>query len=232
MFQPIGPRTVTDTPFALIASSNWGLPVSFEAGSANIAINSDKVTPNKSGVALAKAIQNGNENINPVEVSQQFCLNPKQPQITSTGATMTASTIEDHESYVWYHDNTPIMGITSATYKAPMPGTYSVEVSVGDCVSARSNEKTFLVTTAEEDIDELVRVSPNPATEKISITVSERINSITLYTNMGMEITPASIRKESAISCSMNVSNVPEGLYILKLSTNSGIYIKRIVITR
>lgn len=72
-----------------------------------------------------------------------------------------------------------------------------------------------------------VKIFPNPVTELLNVACSEQMHEITLYNTAGQQmrqITPC----DSEVQIS--VSGLPRGLYLLKIQTDSGSTVRKLIV--
>ena len=98
-------------------------------------------------------------------------------------------------------------------------------------VGAIAGTVTFCTSGCAVDINEaalpVVSVSPNPASESITFTTSAPINGVELYT-----LTGAAVSVGQPTGNTLSVSDLSEGVYLLKVITTAGSSVTRVVIER
>ncbi len=115
----------------------------------------------------------------------------------------------------------------------PATGTFSLPSGV-----AQSSPPTDLSVSATITVEEpvlvvnpnksAISIYPNPALDKLSLNSSEVVRSIELYDISGkllMSVNPESMHIE------LDLSRIEGGTYIVKVYTESGIYLERIIVT-
>jgi hypothetical protein len=123
----------------------------------------------------------------------------------------------------WYLNNVAINGATASTYSPIQTGNYSVIIDPNGCPSDTSN--IFYVTyTGIDELKEnnLFRVSPNPTSGKIDITITKPGKQdyvIELLNNHG-ELLLSHKYEHSKTVLQLNISQYPSGIYFLRY--NSG----------
>lgn len=98
---------------------------------------------------------------------------PATPSIVRTQNTLECSVVG--AAYQWSESNTPIPFATQRTYTVVSPGSYRVRVTAENACSATS--EPFIVNTVgvrEEDVLDVVTISPNPVTDQCMITTQGR----------------------------------------------------------
>lgn len=135
-----------------------------------------------------------------------------------------------HSSYdqgnTWFFNGEQISGATLNTLSPEKSGTYKVEVSTESCSS--SAEYEFVITALEEQSRvNGVSVYPNPVADKLYIDVTENkvdIRKAVLYNNIGTIVAEAAWMNEAGKkNGSINMNNLPSGVYIVRLYTSDRI---------
>ncbi|MDZ7646737.1 MAG: family 16 glycosylhydrolase [Cytophagales bacterium] len=163
-FPAIATKTVGDPAFALTATSNSNLPISYATASDKITINAATVTIVKAGRASITASQDGNDVFaGAALVQQSFCIKPMKPVITKSGIdpefALTSSATAGNQ---WFFNGTAITGAVTSSLSVTNPGVYTVQVTADDCVSDFSDETALIVTSALEAISDGIDINPNP----------------------------------------------------------------------
>lgn len=132
----------------------------------------------------------------------------------------SASTL-GYTNYIWdFDDGTVINGI-SPTYTYSNPDIYFPTLFVTDSYGCSSNttqmiDYSTLETLKEETEDDLV-IYPNPTTNQLKIESNLSIANIEIINEMGQRILVEPMEGEIPES-SLNVSNLKQGIYILKIT--------------
>lgn len=129
----------------------------------------------------------------------------------------------------WYSEGNLISDNPSSniTPNLLLGGVYSIAVSSENCTL---QSPTFLVT-AMEDVakSNIINVYPNPATEYIEVRLEELIGqdvSISITDINGKVFVKKLIASTSE---RINLNNIPPGIYILMLESNTGLYKSRFI---
>lgn len=105
-------------------------------------------------------------------------------------------------------------------------------VSYNDCGQSSSPIRTFTTTTVTS-VDEFspisVSVFPNPASSNLSIEISENfvIDDLTLFTVAGQKVME---NLNGLNHQTIDISNIPSGTYLLRVTSDEIVYTERIVI--
>jgi hypothetical protein len=162
---------------------------------------------------------------------------PPTPVITFTGSSFTSSSSTGNQ---WYLNSALIPGATDPVYTPTVSGLYYVIVSdlVSGCASLPSNNIYFLMTGIDlSNMDRWVSVYPNPFREKITITYEIPENGsvkISLFDTFGKELRIIQDNaKQSAgkHQAEMTAENLNNGVYIVKIQTQSYTVSKKILLT-
>ncbi len=178
---------------------------------------------------------------------QSYKILPVSQSLLS-GATLTISGAigGTFNIYKWYKDNVLISGATSATYtKANATtadaGVYKCEVTstyVGlgttTGVTIISSNVTITITenpttSIDNSLSNLVKISPNPSNDDFSVDFSALSvvkSLVCVYDAQGKTIFSSNVNNNVI---DISLKNVPNGIYLLQISTEKGNILKRIV---
>uniref|UniRef100_UPI0035945B8D T9SS type A sorting domain-containing protein n=1 Tax=Aquiflexum sp. TaxID=1872584 RepID=UPI0035945B8D len=164
-FPAISDKTLGEPPFDLNATSTSGLAISYSSDNDNVSISAGVATLVNPGKTTITARQSGNLAFFPATpVSQSFCINPSRPVISVSGqgtdeVTLTSSSGTGNQ---WYLDGEAISGATGASIAISTFGTYTVQVTIDECVSEISEETTLIVNSLRAQQIRELSVFPNP----------------------------------------------------------------------
>jgi Lamin Tail Domain/Secretion system C-terminal sorting domain/Calx-beta domain len=218
-------KVVGDVPFMLSASSTSGLAVTFSSASDKITISGTQVTIVKAGRASITASQLGNNQFNAATpVERNFCIKPVKPTVTISNANTEAPTLTSSATAgnQWFLNGNAISGATNATLNAVSAGVYKVQVKVDDCVSDFSADATLIVTGDLPAASSSLSAYPNPADDFLQIDGVNEVTSVYLVDATGRE--RAVNIERSAQGYRVDVRELPNGLYFLRLSNSSTVY--------
>ncbi len=217
-------------PFDLDATTNSNLPITYSSTSDKVTISANHVTILKPGSATITASQSGNYNFSPATSSQTFCINPAKPTITVSGTgpfTLTASSTNGNQ---WFLNGNAIDGATNATLTASKSGSYKVRSTADDCISEFSAEQVVVITGDISDgtMMEGIAIFPNPASSHLIVllpmTLGKKI--ISFYQSDGRQ---SDVVETFEHQISLPVSDYPQGLYLVKVTTDKSFYTARFV---
>ena len=85
------------------------------------------------------------------------------------------------------------------------------------------------ILSANEMVSAMFNMYPNPATNVVNITNAENIlvEQITIYDMAGKQLNTQSFNNESQVQ--LNIENLASGNYMLRLQTNAGLAVKKLV---
>jgi hypothetical protein len=146
--------------------------------------------------------------------------------LTPSGLTLTANVTAD--SYQWVdcdNGNSIIPGETNQSFTPSSTGNYSVMLTDNGCTTTSSC--TSVLITALEDVKvDNIRVFPNPAHNELFL---EAPNEITIQAIEILNINGQVIRQINANTSVIDVNELTQGIYILRVSTSNSIMYKRFV---
>ncbi len=226
-FNVLSAKTLGDAPFTISATATSNLAVTYSP-SAKITISGSQVTLVAAGQATIKAQQAGNTTFNAAPVvGQMFCINPAKPTVTmsndNTEAPLLTSSAASGNQ--WYKDGTAISGATNATLTVAAAGVYSVESTVEQCKSTRSNDFPMIVTgdiSGSLTNTNRLQISPNPSHGWVVIQLpGEGKKDVGIFSVNGL-ILESKSTEQSQIT--LDNSAYGNGLYIIRVNTTKGIY--------
>ena len=154
-----------------------------------------------------------------------------------TGETITADAFA--QSYQWYDCTTglPIVGATSQSYTATESGSYQVLIETNGCVNESICEDVEVSTSdlIENFVDFNFSVFPNPSNGIFTIAI-EGINNTQIELSV-MDVSGKVVYAQSIASNSsklivpMNISNVEEGVYFVRINGGKAIT-RRVIVSQ
>jgi hypothetical protein len=230
-FPVVVTKTWGDPAFALSATATSGLAVVFSSTSDKVSIVGSTATLLKAGSVTVFADQPGNTTFAPApRTSQTFCINPAQPVVSVSDAdpstpVLTSSSPSGNQ---WFKDGQPISNATQSTLTVHDAGTYSVVVTIDNCQSQPSAERTFIVTGIEDPAGS-VNVYPNPMHDQLVVD-AEALSSgspvkLNLYDAVGRVVHQDDGHGKFVI----DVTALKAGLYVLKVSNGKQTITKKLL---
>ena len=132
-----------------------------------------------------------------------------EPEISSNGTELSVEVSAD--SYQWYLDGNEIEGATSSSYTATEEGSYTVNITSGEC---EVGSTPFILESLGLNAPDLPRWNafPNPASDLISFEIgTDQVNGVRIYDNSGRLIESVRIAAENRWN--FEVSEIPGGIY-------------------
>jgi hypothetical protein len=229
-FPAIATKTVGDPAFALTATSNSNLAVSYATTSDKITINAATVTIVKAGRASITASQDGNEVYAAAAlVEQSFCIRPVKPVITISGInTQTVLTSSATAGNQWFLNGTAIAGAVNSTLSATTSGVYTVQVTVDDCVSDVSAETALIVTGDINTSLNQVDVYPNPVENFLEVRgLQGEVTGTRLFDLTGRS--NSLVFERTGDIYRANVQHISQGVYLLRIQEGNKNYQIKII---
>ncbi|AEV97065.1 hypothetical protein A4D02_18145 [Niastella koreensis] len=243
-FDPVETKTFGDGTFDLSASSDAGLPVTFELVSGPVTINGATVTINGAGVATIRAVQAGDENYEPAFSEQTFIINkaaqtisfaaiPPTNSTDSVQLTATASSgLPINYSIVSgpgiINNNTlTFTGEGNVAVRASQPGNENY-------LSADSVDQTVLVFSTREKKDCVkIIVYPNPTHGRLKVKLDNKQRdkqyTLIIYNSNGNPVQTTIIqRNQFQFEVDFNLTNYQNGIYYLYIFDGTTTYVRLI----
>jgi sugar lactone lactonase YvrE len=233
-FNSIPAKAVGESPFSVLATASSGLAVAYSTSSDKITISGNQVTIVKAGLANVKADQGGNPNYDAaVSVERTFCVNPAKPSITfnfdlpNSELTLTSS---ENVGNQWYLNGVEIAGANQKTLITKSEGVFTVKSTVDGCAGPLSDPTAKLYTALSDPESPMLSIYPSPAKE--SLVVEVRTGRQEPFTLKLLDMAGRSVALQQGVtneSVIMNVSELPEGVYFLKVDTERKQVVKRFI---
>lgn len=158
---------------------------------------------------------------------------PPTPTITNNSGLLTSSSTTGNQ---WYFNGSPLSSQTSQSLSPTQSGDYYVIVTDGNgCSSAQSNTINFTVTSIDNNAKTSIAIYPNPSTGLLYIQFSESEENILLelFDVEGKKVLKQYLKEiNSGQLQSLNIAELPNGIYQLRMSANSSTTNHRIILTK
>ena len=177
-------------------------------------------------------------NTNSVTKTAYISVNPTPltPTITQMGDNLVSDVATGNQ---WYDENGIINGATGQIYSPAQTGNYYSIVSQFGCSSAPSNVVFFQPTNIQEvDPEGTFKVYPLPANDFIIVDyVMKDTKEVTLsiYNAFGQElhnINQTQINRTGVYSSRFDVSNLPAGLYYVKIEGEDYSATRKVILSK
>ena len=140
--------------------------------------------------------------------------------LTQSGSTLTAS-VDGAVAYVWFLNGEPVSMTSEPEFEISETGLYEVEVSTENgCAVNLEIQVTSLSTENRLTANREFAIYPNPADDFIQI--SDLDNPGAAMTIYGVDGRIIDSRHDLRSSESIDVSQLPAGLYIIELRSETG----------
>lgn len=163
---------------------------------------------------------------------------PPMPVITAASqpsgiVVLTSSATTGNQ---WLLNGQPIAGATGPTYTvstSAQNGTYTVQVTVGGCVSPLSTAQLVVIAGLTDQAARTgVRIFPNPARERVQVvSTGPAVEAVTLTDLAGRLVARVSGRGRAEVEVALAV--IPAGVYLLRAALADGqVQTRRLTVTR
>lgn len=142
--------------------------------------------------------------------------------ITANGTELTAT--GDVDDLVWYMDGTALSA-TDTSYTATSSGTYSVlSTNQFGCTTLSDTVNVTIVGVGELDNMSQLNVYPNPATDKLNVSIALQSNAdvaLVLYDMSGRMVQQQNIKAQAGNTThQLDISALDSGMYLLQTKLN------------
>lgn len=146
---------------------------------------------------------------------------PTTPIITNNSGLLTSNSATGNQ---WYFNGSPLGSQTSQSLSPTQSGNYYVIVTDGNgCSSSQSNTINFTMTGIDDNSKTSVSIYPNPSTGLLYIQFSESEKNVLLelFDVEGKKILKQHLKDiNSGQLQSLNIAELSNGIYQLRLSAN------------
>jgi len=147
------------------------------------------------------------------------------PDIIQSGNQLFVS--QAYASYQWFYNNVPIIGATDYFYVAAQNGDYSIVVTDCNGCSASATILNFVASSAElTNINNLISITPNPATSTVSISSPLPIKLITICNAIGENVWSDKPNSTSKIVDTF----FGKGIYFVHVNDGENDVVKKIIL--
>jgi len=155
-----------------------------------------------------------------------------RPAITQTGTVLSSNFSSDNQ---WYLDGNAILGATGQTYTPNRSGNYTVGINLTSGCQLLSDNYVYVLVSNNTANGGLV-VYPVPAGSLLNIIFAAQTSgnlAISFINSAGQVVyTNQQAVSQGNFSTSVDVSNLPPGVYVLKLLLGQKTYNSKIIIER
>jgi hypothetical protein len=136
------------------------------------------------------------------------------PVITFRDMVLTSSASSGNQ---WFLNNVLIAGATASTYTPTQAGLYTVQQTVGGCVSPMSAAFNYTITAIPDPaFSESVRVFPNPASGRLYIqNMKLRKLQLSFFNATGVKVKEMVTTKRND---QLNIQSLPAGTYFIYIT--------------
>jgi uncharacterized repeat protein (TIGR01451 family) len=159
-------------------------------------------------------------------VELRLTVNTINNTITQSAGTLQTAAAATNYQWINCTTGTAIVGANTQTYNPTQSGSYSVVVDFGTCKDT-STCYYFSATGINEINANNISTLPNPFNNELTITLDKNYEGVLeVYNTLGALITSEKLQSRNA---TLNTSNWNAGVYILKVATNAGVVIKKVI---
>jgi hypothetical protein len=139
-----------------------------------------------------------------------------------SGVDLSVNNPDPNHSYQWQYSSnnstwSDISGATGTTYTATQNGYYRVAVDSAGCVGY--SNVINITTLALRAAGQKVSVFPNPTVGLLTVQAPAPLQSVSLHTPEGRLLR---VWKDKGATLQLNLADLPQGLYLLRVETSSG----------
>jgi len=148
----------------------------------------------------------------------------QMPDLTVTEVNNTITATQTGASYQWIdcgNGNQEIAGSTSIAFTPTVNGSYAVIITSGTCSDTSACTVISTIGLNEQELVE-IGVHPNPGFDVVEVTSTSEIQYIEIYAATGELI-------RLVQEATFDINNMASGLYLLKVTTNQGTGMVRLV---
>jgi hypothetical protein len=146
--------------------------------------------------------------------------------ITQSAGTLQTSASATNYQWINCTTGTAIVGANTQAFNPTQSGSYAVVVDFGTCKDT-STCYYFSPVGINEINASNISIQPNPFNNELKVTLDKDYNGvIEVYNTLGELITTEKLQSRNV---TLNTSTWNAGVYILKVATNDGVVVKKVV---
>lgn len=152
---------------------------------------------------------------------------------TDLGETTTLELMYDVNSFAWYKDGVLLATETDPTLTVSEPGVYQAALEIKTTTAMLFSKEIVVyeepdcVVSTSKNERNTIKLFPNPIQDKLHITATEFIKTISVYDLNGKRILHLPTAQSNTIQ--LNTTPLENGVYLVEITTESGIYHEKIV---
>ncbi len=140
------------------------------------------------------------------------------------------------DSYQWYFNNIAISGATSYFYVATQDGDYGIVVGNANGCQSGVNVPNVIIGIDDLSLSNTISVYPNPSTGSFEVTYNStgvQTSGIQLFDKVGQLIKDENVQSVNGLNkFAIKADELSGGIYMLRVTTNSKVMTKMIVINK
>jgi uncharacterized repeat protein (TIGR01451 family) len=131
------------------------------------------------------------------------------------------------QSYIWYFNGEPILGANAQSYTPTQSGDYSVTVIFSSGCGSTSN-MLFVPVSVGEELADKIQLFPNPANENVMLELPQGNWQISFTDITGKTLLEKHNLTEGRHNINLNA--LSGGLYLIRISSESGSVVKKMMV--
>jgi len=243
-FPAVAEKTYGNEPFQLGASSTSGLSVTYSITSGDaVSLSGDVLTILKAGTATLSAIHTGNANYFPAPAVSQNIVVSKAPIIVTVMDTIKFLNAENPVFRITYSGFQKTDNVDSLDLKPFVSCSAEKTSAIGDYALSASGaldnnyrfeyvngKLTVLDATPLNEIDKSgVQIYPNPVGKHLSVDFRSSENKVSIRVESLSGQTLLEKKDQFCSRVELDCAAIPSGMYLLKVSKDSKVYVTKFV---
>jgi hypothetical protein len=155
-------------------------------------------------------------------VTLHLTINTVDASVTQNGDTLIANATG--ASYQWIdcnNGNAAIPGATNQQFIPDVTGNYAVVVTQNTCTDTSACYNVVITGVHNDITNNSIRISPNPTSGNINISLSQKPISVSILNIEGKEIY---YTESTSTQMTLDVSKYSSSVYCIKIRTTEGVY--------
>lgn len=216
---PVITSNFTHPPTVLTSSATVGNQWYFNGSPVSGAVNPGLLANNSGDYAVQVTVDGCVSALSATQTLSD-CIAPPTPVITTTvtgaNTVLTSSAMVGNQ---WYFNGSPLSGAVNKDYLAVNSGSYSVRVTVDNCVSAFSASQSVVITGNVNGLAiEEIQIFPNPAATELIIGLEklelDKAVEIKVFNLLGKVLFTES--GQGGRNLSLDISELATGFYVVE----------------
>ncbi len=149
--------------------------------------------------------------------------------VTQNGSVLTANATGVFYQWIDCSNNEPIPGATNQQFEATIDGSYSVEITNGNCVGVSECFEVIILGSSDFAPSLEISIYPNPVKDHLTLNLNKVYSNVNLRMSnlLGQMVMNQKFSQQDILT--VDVSNLPTGMYVVLLEIDGVNHTSKII---